>query len=105
MTAQTPHGSGIGSCAMLILSLVLLVPISSWATTTPIYKCVDKSLGVVYTDEPCKDGERMNIRGGDAHPPAVAPPQRARAPLCQSSPHRIAAQPRPPPPTAPTARP
>jgi hypothetical protein len=92
MTAQTPHGSGIGGCAMLILSFVLLAPISSWAMTTPIYKCLDKSLGVVYTDEACKDGERMNIRAGDADPAAVARLERERDALDQSAAQRIADQ-------------
>lgn len=92
MTAQTPCGPGIRGCALLMLSVVLLAPVVSSATTTPMYRCVDKNLGVVYTDEPCKDGERMNIRAGDADPVAVARLERARDALDQSAAQRIADQ-------------
>ena len=60
------------------------------AAETPIYKCVDKNLSVLYTDEPCKDGERMNIRPGDADPAAVARLERERDALARSSAQRIA---------------
>jgi hypothetical protein len=68
---------------------VLLVG-SSWATTTPIYKCLDKNLGLLYTDEPCKDGEPLNIRAGDADPGAVARLERERNALDQSFAQRLA---------------
>jgi hypothetical protein len=48
------------------------------AAKTPIYKCLDKNLGLLYTDEPCKDGEQLNIRAGDADSAAVARPERQR---------------------------
>jgi len=60
------------------------------AADTPIYKCVDKNLAVLYTDQPCKDGERMNIRPGDADPAAVARLERERDALDRSSAQRIA---------------
>jgi hypothetical protein len=62
----------------------------SWAATTPIYKCLDKNLGVLYTDDPCKEGERLNIRPGDADPAAVARLERQRDALDQSASQRIA---------------
>jgi hypothetical protein len=79
-------------CVMAILGLALLAPGSSVAATTPIYKCVDAHLGLLYTDEPCKDGEAMNIRAGDADPAAVARLDRERDALDKSAAQRIAAQ-------------
>jgi hypothetical protein len=55
-----------------------------WAATTPIYKCLDKNLALVYTDEPCKDGERLDIRPGEADAAAVARLERLRDALDQS---------------------
>ena len=60
-----------------------------WAATTPIYKCLDKNLGLLYTDEPCKEGEQLNIRAGDADPAAVARLERQRDALDQSASQRI----------------
>lgn len=58
------------------------------AAATTVYKCFDKSLGVLYTDEPCK-GEQMNIRAGEADPIAVAELQREREALSRSAAQRI----------------
>jgi hypothetical protein len=91
MSVQTPHGPGTG-CALLMSCVVLLAPISESAATTPIYKCLDKNYGLTYTDEPCKDGELMNIRAGDADPAAVARLDRARDAVDQSAAQRIADQ-------------
>lgn len=77
--------------ACLACCLVVLTG-GSWAATTPIYKCFDKNLGVLYTDEPCKEGERLNIRPGDADPAAVARLERQRDLLDQSASQRIADQ-------------
>ena len=49
----------------------------------------DKHLGLVYTDLPCKDGEKLDIRAGDADPVAVARLERARDQLDQSAAQRI----------------
>jgi hypothetical protein len=67
-----------------------VLPAASWAATTPIYKCVDKNLGLLYTDEPCKEGEQLNIRPGDADPAAVARLERQRDALDRSASQRIA---------------
>src|ERR1700693_5689641 len=72
------------TCCLLVLTA------GSWATTTPIYKCLDKNLGLLYTDEPCKEGEQLNIRPGDADPAAVARLERQRDALDQSASQRIA---------------
>jgi hypothetical protein len=90
MTAQVPHGTGITAGALIVLGLLLLAPASSSAATTPIYKCLDKNLGLLYTDQPCKDGELLDIRAGDADPAAVARLERARDALDQSAAQRIA---------------
>jgi hypothetical protein len=75
--------------ACLACCLVMLTG-GSWAAATPIYKCFDKHLGVLYTDEPCKEGERLDIRAGDADPAAVARLERQRDALDQSASQRIA---------------
>lgn len=62
---------------------------SAAAATTTVYKCFDKSLGVLYTDQPCK-GEQLDIRAGDADPIAVAELQREREALSRSAAQRIA---------------
>lgn len=76
-----------GAC--LTCCLVVLTG-GSWAATTPIYKCLDKNLGLLYTDEPCKEGEQLDIRAGDADPAAVARLERQRDALDQSASQRIA---------------
>ena len=80
---------GIIRGAWLTCCLVV-VTAGSWAATTPIYKCLDKNLGLLYTDEPCKEGEQLNIRPGDADPAAVARLERQRDALDQSASQRIA---------------
>ena len=78
----------LSSCALM--ALALLAPLSGVATTAPIYKCVDANLRLLYTDEPCKDGEQLNIRAGDADPAAVAKLQRERDAFAQRAAQRIA---------------
>ena len=74
------------------LALALLAPMSGLATTAPIYKCFDTNLGLLYTDEPCKNGEQMNIRAGDADPVAIAKLQRERDAFDQRAAQRRADQ-------------
>jgi len=59
------------------------------AGAAPIYKCFDRSLGVLYTDEPCK-GEVVDIRPGSADPVALAELQREREAVSRSAAMRIA---------------
>ena len=74
----------------LVASLLLLgASGSAWAAATKVYKCFDRNLGVLYTDEPCK-GEEMTIRAGEADPAAVAELQRERDALSRSAAQRIA---------------
>ena len=80
---------GIIRGACLTCCLVVLTD-GGWAATPPIYKCLDKNLGLLYTDEPCKEGEQLNIRPGDADPAAVARLERQRDALDQSASQRIA---------------
>jgi hypothetical protein len=78
-----------GHAALLALGLAWFAPAAPLLASTPIYKCFDVNLGLLYTDEPCKDGERLNIRAGDADPAAVARLERARDALDQSAAQRI----------------
>lgn len=54
----------------LAVQAVAVAPAS--AGNGVIYKCFDSHLNLVYTDLPCKDGEQLDIRAGDADPVAVA---------------------------------
>jgi hypothetical protein len=80
-----------GNTALLLLAAVIVALASepTWAAATTVYKCFDKNLGVLYTDEPCK-GEQMNIRAGEADPIAIAELQREREALSRSAAQRIA---------------
>ena len=78
------------ACALTALGIVVLAVAPASAANTAIYKCLDNRLGVVYTDLPCKDGQKLDIRAGDADPAAVARLERARDQLDQSAAQRIA---------------
>ena len=78
-------------CAtVLVLGGLLLAAGSAGAASGPIYKCLDRNLGLVYTDVPCKDGEKLDLRAGDADPAAVAALERERERLAISAAQRIA---------------
>ena len=62
----------------------------AWGAAAQIYKCVDRSLGILYTDVPCKEGERLDVRAGDANPAAIAQLAREREALDRSAAQRIA---------------
>jgi len=76
-------------CALMALGALLLIA-TAQAASTPIYKCFDRHLALVYTDVPCKDGEQLDLRPGDADPAAVARLERERDQLSQSAAQRIA---------------
>jgi hypothetical protein len=88
--STTPRRFGSVLGAALALGLIALACGSAAAATAPIYKCLDRNLGLVYTDVPCKDGERMDLRAGDADPVAVARLERERDALDRSAAQRIA---------------
>lgn len=74
----------------LAVTLLGFVCASAFAATAPIYKCLDRNLGIVYTDLPCKGGELLDVRAGDADPAAVARLERERDALDRSAAQRIA---------------
>jgi hypothetical protein len=75
-------GAAGGGCLALCL---IAFTTSCLATPAPIYKCLDKNLSLVYTDVPCKGGEQLDIRPGEADPAAVAGLERDRDALDQSA--------------------
>jgi hypothetical protein len=83
------HRFGKTGLLLVAACSVALASASASATATTVYKCFDKRLGVLYTDEPCK-GEQMSIRAGEADPTAVAELQREREALSRSAAQRIA---------------
>lgn len=76
-------------CRWLAAGVMALAFAPAWAASAPIYKCFDNHLGLVYTDQPCKDGEQLDIRAGDADPKAVARLDRALDQLDQSASQRM----------------
>jgi hypothetical protein len=76
--------------ALIALGTLGLAAPSALATTTTIYKCLDRHLSVVYTDSPCKEGERMDIDAGDANPVAVSKLEHFRDMLDRAAAERIA---------------
>ncbi len=83
----------VGACA-------LAAPAA--AGSTAVYKCFDRNLNVLYTDQPCA-GEVLEIRAGDPDAAALAALQKERDALAKSIAQRIveSRQPREPAP-APT---
>ena len=74
--------------ALAALCVILAASGSASAASTTVYKCFDRNLGVLYTDEPCP-GEQMNVKTRDADPVALAELQRERDALARSTAQRI----------------
>ncbi len=89
MNATVVHRLALVGRASVML-IASLASASAGAAGTPIYKCFDKQLGVLYTDVPCKDGEEVDIRAGDADPAALARLQRELDALDRSVERRVA---------------
>ena len=79
------------TAAWLALGALAGAGVGAHAGTSTIYKCFDRNLGVLYTDQPCK-GEQLDVRAGDPDPNAVAALERERDALSRSMAQRIADQ-------------
>ena len=92
MTAKPIPGRSKPAAAMIAMSALMLatgvVGVAD-AATAPIYKCLGNNLGIIYTDQPCKGGERLDVDAGDADPTAVARLQSARDQLDRSAAARL----------------
>ena len=75
--------------ASIVLCGLFFVAGVAWSANAPIYKCFDRNLGLLYTDLPCKDGEKLDLRPGDADPASVARLERQLDQLDQSAALRI----------------
>ena len=80
------HSRSSWFLAVAIAGLVAGAPA---AATTTVYKCFDRSLGVLYTDQPCR-GEQIDIEPGRADPVAIAELAREREALSRAVAERIA---------------
>jgi hypothetical protein len=69
--------------------LALVASGSASAATTTVYKCFDRNLTVLYSDEPCS-GEQMNVKTNVADPAALAELQHERDALARSAAQRLA---------------
>ena len=86
---STPRTFAKAVCATVV-GLALLSPAASLNAAAAIYRCLDKKQAVLYTDEPCKDGQVVDVRAGEADPAALARLDRERDALNQSAAQRIA---------------
>ncbi len=79
-----------GSGAAMIVAGALAIAPGTVAATAPIYKCIDAHLALMYTDQPCADGEQIDIRPGNADPAAAARLAHARDEIERRATARIA---------------
>ena len=89
MTAKPIHRRSKPAVAVIAAGALLVATGVGDAASAPIYKCLGSNLGLIYTDQPCKDGERLDIHAGDADPAAAARLQDARDQLDKSAAARI----------------
>src|SRR6202158_1017985 len=82
-----PAAAMIATGAFVLATGVVGVAV---AATAPIYKCLGNDLRMIYTDQPCKGGERLDVHAGDPDPAAVARLQSARDQLDRSAAVRLA---------------
>jgi hypothetical protein len=75
--------------AVLAILAGLMASGPALAAGTTVYKCIDKGMGVLYTDEPCA-GEQINIPPGNVDPAALALLQRERDALARATAQRLA---------------
>ena len=79
------------AAAWVAVGVLAVTSVGAQSGTSTIYKCFDRNLGVLYTDQPCK-GEQLEVRAGDPDPNAVAALERERDALSRSMAQRIADQ-------------
>ncbi|HTP99804.1 MAG TPA: hypothetical protein VMN56_10795 [Casimicrobiaceae bacterium] len=73
-----------------VIGLLLATALPAGAAVTTVYKCFDRNLGVLYTDQPCR-GEQLSIESGSVDPVGIAELQREREALSRSMAARTAA--------------
>ena len=78
--------------AFLALGLAVVVIAPADAADTPIYKCRDANGEVLYTDNPCKGGERLDIQAGTPDPAASKRLERAQEALDKGAAEHRAAE-------------
>jgi hypothetical protein len=74
---------------MLVALCLAAASGNALSATTTVYKCFDRNLTVLYSDEPCS-GERMNVKTTDADPAALVELQHERDALARSTAQRVA---------------
>jgi hypothetical protein len=80
----------LGNVSLVLVAMCLAAASgNALSATTTVYKCFDRSLTVLYSDEPCS-GERMNVKTTDADPAALVELQHERDALARSTAQRIA---------------
>src|SRR5215203_1204502 len=75
--------------AVSLAALLLVIATAASAAVTTVFKCFDRNLNVVYTDQPCR-GEQLDIEAGRVDQNAIAEPPRDREALSRAVAQRIA---------------
>lgn len=76
---------------LIVAGALLALGGSAPAGAATVFKCFDRNLGVLYTDQPCR-GEQLDIDAGRPDPAALAELARERDALARSMAQRIADQ-------------
>lgn len=74
-----------------LLAFLLAAAAPAGAAVTTVYKCFDRNLGVLYTDQPCR-GEQLSIESGSVDPVGIAELQREREALSRAVAARTASR-------------
>jgi hypothetical protein len=85
LTANKP----LSRLAVGLATVVLAATPAATAAVTTVYKCFDRNLAIVYTDQPCR-GEQIDIDAGSADPAALAELARERQALSRAVEQRVA---------------
>jgi hypothetical protein len=86
------HVCGTRALAMIAGTMLAVALGTSGAASAPIYKCTGTDRSLVYTDQPCKGGEILDVHPGEVDRDAVARLQVARDMLDRGAAARIAAE-------------
>lgn len=90
--SRFPHRPLTSARRLVLVVACLALAMIPLVHADPIYKCGNGAQGVVYTDTPCKGGERLDVNAGAADPAALDRLKEVRKALDQSADRRLAAQ-------------
>ncbi len=92
MSLKQMQACGARAVTMIASAVLALGIATSGVASAAIYKCTGADRALVYTDQPCKGGEVLEIHPGDVDRDAVARLQVARDILDRGAATRLAAE-------------